>query len=180
MPGCVLRVGSKPVNVEALVKASGLQPVAIHRKGSPRVPGGTVLSPSSGFNVDVSRADTALEAQVRGAIAFLKRHATGLARLRRSTGFGGMVLDFGVSDRRTANYPWLSYRLPANLIETCGKAPDRHRAVDLSDERRTNRLKTPRPGAHPGERPLRRTIARHRVYGPRRSSGSTVPPLSVS
>jgi len=70
-----------------LVKASGLQPIIIHRKGHPRVPGATAFSPSSGFNVDVSRADGILEKQAGDAVRFLKRHASGLARLRRCKAF---------------------------------------------------------------------------------------------
>ena len=104
-----------------MVKASGLQSIVIHRKGHPRVPGGTALSPSSGFNVDVSGADGILERQARDAVSFLKRHAAGLARLRRCSAFGGMTLDFGVYDRATVDTPWPSYRLPAVLIELAGK-----------------------------------------------------------
>jgi hypothetical protein len=121
MPGCVLRVRSKTTRVEPLVKASGLQPIIIHRKGHPRVPGATALSPSSGFNVDVSRADGILEKQARDAVRFLKRHGSGLARLRRCKAFGGMVLDFAVYDRATVERPWPSYRLPATLIVLAGK-----------------------------------------------------------
>ena len=120
MPGCVLRVGSKTANVEALVKASGLQPIVIHRKGFPRVPGGTALSPTSSFNVDVC-GDGPIEQQASDAVAFLKHHARQLARLRRDRRFGGMELDFGLYDRRTAERPWPSYRLPASLIQLAGK-----------------------------------------------------------
>jgi hypothetical protein len=121
MPGCVLRIGSKRRDVEALVSASGLKPIVIHRKGFPRIPGGTALSPSSGFNVDVSRADGNVEKQFRDAIRFLKRHEPGLARLRRSKVCAGMTLDFGLYDRATVETPWPSYRLPATLIQIAGK-----------------------------------------------------------
>jgi hypothetical protein len=121
MPGCVLRVQSKTSNVEILVKASGLRPVVIHRKGHPRVPGATVLSARSGFNVDVSRADGVVEKQSRDAIRFLRRHAAGLGRLRRCQSFGAMSLDFGLYDRATELMPWPSYCLPAALIELAGK-----------------------------------------------------------
>jgi hypothetical protein len=67
-------------NVEVLVKASGLKPTVIHRKGQPRVPGGTRLSTKSGFNVDVSRANGTVEKQALDAIRFLKRHVAGLGR----------------------------------------------------------------------------------------------------
>jgi hypothetical protein len=119
MPGCVLRVRSK--TTRALVKVSGLQPIVIHRKGHPRVPGATALSPSSGFNVDVSRADGRLEKQAIDAARFLRRHMSGLARLRRCKAFGGMTLDFAVYDRATVDRRWPSYRLPATLIELAGK-----------------------------------------------------------
>src|SRR6266516_2619449 len=121
MPGCVLRIQSKTSKVEALVKASGLHPIVIHRKGYPRVPGSTNLSPRSGFNVDVSRADGSVQKQARDAIRFLKRHAAGLGRLRRCKAFGGMTLDFGLYDRATEDRPCHSYRLPVPLIELAGK-----------------------------------------------------------
>jgi hypothetical protein len=121
MPGCVLRVRSKTSKVEDLVQASGLTPIVIHRKGHPRVPGGTALSPSSGFNVDVSDADGVLEEQTRDAVRFLQSHARGLARLRRCKAFGGMTLDFGVYERSSSDRPWPSYRLPAPLVELAGK-----------------------------------------------------------
>lgn len=84
MPGCVLRVESRSPDVERLVKASGLQPIVIYRKGQPRVPG-SHLSRESGFNVDVSPANGGLDRQARDATRFLKRHEPGLRRLRRST-----------------------------------------------------------------------------------------------
>ena len=72
------------------------------------------------FNVDVRRVDGILEKQVQDAVRFLKRHGRGLARLRRSKAFGGMTLDFGVYDRKSADKPWPTYRLPAPLIELAG------------------------------------------------------------
>ena len=117
----VLRIRSKTARVGDLVKASGLHPIVIYKKGHPRVPGHTALSPSSGFNVDVSDADGVLEKQARDAVRFLKSHAMGLARLRRCKTFGGMTLDFGVYDRTTAERPWPTYRFPAPLIELAGK-----------------------------------------------------------
>jgi hypothetical protein len=104
-----------------LVKASGLRPIIIHRKGQPRVPGGTRLSPSSGFNVDVSRSDAGIERQARDAIRFLRRHHAGLRRLRRCKNFNGMTLDFGLYDRTTEQMPWPSYHVPATLVELAGK-----------------------------------------------------------
>jgi hypothetical protein len=121
MSGCVLRIQSKTRNVEVLVQAFGLEPIVIHRKGQPRVPGGTHLSTKSGFNVDVSKANGTIEKQALDAIRFLKRHVTGLGRLRRCRGFCGMTLDFGLYDRATENKPWPSYRIPAALIELAGK-----------------------------------------------------------
>jgi hypothetical protein len=121
MPGCVLRIQSKTRNVEVLVKASGLKPTIIHRKGQPRVPGGTRLSTESSFNVDVSRANGTIDKQALDAIRFLKRHTGRLGRLRRCKSFGGMTLDFGLWNRATEDRPWPSYRLPATLIELAGK-----------------------------------------------------------
>jgi hypothetical protein len=120
MPGCVLRVGSKTTDVELLIKASRLKPIALFRKGHPRVPGSTRLNRESGFNVDVSKAD-AFEKQAQDATRFLKRYAAGLTRLRSNKKSGGMTLDFGVYDRATKERPWASYRLPAALIELAGK-----------------------------------------------------------
>ena len=121
MPGCVLRVGSKSLRVERLVRASGLRPIAIHKKGRPRVPGGVTLCRASGFNVDVSVVDGDVKRQARDAIRFLTRHARGLARLRRCSHFDGMVLDFGLYYRATPDRPWPSYRLPAALVALAGK-----------------------------------------------------------
>jgi hypothetical protein len=108
--------------VEILVKASHLRPIVIHRKGYPRVPGGTQVSRGSGFNVDVSQADDGrIEKQARDAIRFLKRHAAGLKRLRRCKGFAGMTLDFGLYDRATEDRPWPTYHLPVALVELAGE-----------------------------------------------------------
>jgi len=120
MPGCVLRVGSKTIDVEPLIKALGLKPIASFRRGHPRVPGSTELNRRSGFNVDVSKAD-AIEEQAQDATQFLKRHTAGLTRLRRNKKSDGMTLDFGIYDRATKERPWPSYRLPAALIELAGK-----------------------------------------------------------
>lgn len=121
MPGCVLRVKSATTEVDVLVKASGLRPIVVHRKGERHVPGGTTQSRTSGFNVDVSEADDGIDRQARDATRFLKRHDAGLRRLRLCKAFDGMTLDFGLSDRSTKNRPWPSYRLPAALIERAGK-----------------------------------------------------------
>ena len=118
MPGCVLRVETK--DVDTAVSASGLRPIAVFRKGTPKAPGASTLATCSGFNVDVSRHED-LEQQVRGAVRFLKRHAAGLQRLQRSRGFRGMALDFGNWYRATAEAPWPSYRFPAALVELAGK-----------------------------------------------------------
>jgi hypothetical protein len=126
MPGCVLRVRSKTSKVEDLIQASGLTPIVIYRKGRPRLPGSTALSRFSGFNVDVSDAESVLEKQTQDAVRFLRSHARGLARLRRCKAFGGMTLDFGVYERSSSDRPWPSYRLPASLVELAGK-----HAVDL-------------------------------------------------
>ena len=116
-----MRVGSRSSKVEDLIEASGLEPTAIFRKGHPRVRGGTRLSRSSGFNVDVSTSDGVLEKQVRDAVRFLKRHAQGLSRLRRCRAFAGMTLDFGLYDKASRDRPWPSYRLPPDLVELAGK-----------------------------------------------------------
>jgi hypothetical protein len=108
-------------NVEGLVEASGLRPIAIRRKGEPRVAGASRLWRTSGFNVDVSSVDGAIEKQVRDAIRFLRGNSIGLRRLRRRKNFGGMVLDFGLYDAATEDRPWPSYRLPAILVELAGK-----------------------------------------------------------
>jgi len=122
MPGCVLRVQSKTLDVQILINASHLRPIAIHRKGHLRVPGSPYVSRASGFNVEVGRGnDGRVERQSRDAIRFLKRHAAGLRRLRRCQSFAGMTLDFGLYDRTTEERPWPSYRLPSALIELAGE-----------------------------------------------------------
>src|SRR5262249_17863476 len=119
--GCILRVGSRTARVEGLIKTSGLRPVAIFKKGHARVPGGSSVCRSSGFNVEVSRADGVIEKQVQDTIRFLKRHARGLTRLRRCRAFGGMTLDFGLYDRATADRPSPSYRLSRALVALAGR-----------------------------------------------------------
>src|SRR6266498_2885677 len=121
MPGCVLRVQSATTKVEPLVEASEFRPIVVYRKGQPRVTGGNTVNPSSGFNVDVSRSDGGIERQARDAVRFLKRHDSGLRRLRRCKAFKGMTLDFGLYDRATDERPWPSYRLPGVLIQLAGK-----------------------------------------------------------
>ena len=121
MPGCVLRVQSATTNVEALVKAVGLRPIIVHRKGEPRVPGARTMSHESGFNVEVSSSDRGLDEQAEDAIRFLRRHDAGLRRLRRCRAFQGMTLDFGLYDRTSRERPWPSYRLSSRLIALAGK-----------------------------------------------------------
>lgn len=118
MPGCILRVETK--DVDTAVSASGLRPIVVFRKGTPKAPGASALADCSGFNVEVSRKED-LEDQVRGAVRFLRRHAVGLQRLRRSRGFCGMALDFGNWYRSTAKAAWPSYHFPPTLVELAGK-----------------------------------------------------------
>jgi hypothetical protein len=121
MPGCVLRVESATTDVEPLVTASGLHPIVIHRRGQPKVSGARILSRTSGFNVEVSGSAGGIENQARDAVRFLKRHETGLQRLRHCRCFKAMTLDFGLYDRATAMRPWPSYRLPRSLIQLAAK-----------------------------------------------------------
>lgn len=120
MPGCVLRVGTRTSDVDRAVEASGLRPINVFRKGTPKVPGAGTLATVSGFNVDVSPNES-LERQVRGAIQFLRRHGPGLRRLRRLKHFGAMTLDFADRYRPTAATPFPTYRFPAALIDLAGK-----------------------------------------------------------
>ena len=121
MASCVLRVGSKTKNVVALVKTSGLKPIAVFQRGQPVVAGSMHLCKQSGFNVLVAKADATFEKQVQVATRFLKRHAAGLARLRRNKNFGGMMLDFGINVRASDERPAKYYRLSSALIESAGK-----------------------------------------------------------
>lgn len=121
MPGCVFRVTSKTPAVELLAKRGGFEPLVIYKKGTPRVPGGESLRRSSGFNVDVSAADSDLPRQARDAIRFLKRHGPDIARMRRSRNFGGLLLDFGLHYRSSRERPWPTYRLPSDLLELAAR-----------------------------------------------------------
>lgn len=120
VPGCVLRIRTKTWDVDMAVKASGLRPIVIFRKGTPKAPGATTRAKCSGFNVDVSRKED-LGRQVRDAVRFLRRHAAGLKRLRRSATFGGMALDFGDWYRATGAARWPSYHFPVTLVELAGR-----------------------------------------------------------
>jgi hypothetical protein len=92
----------------------------IYRKGQPKFASDEIGRRVSGFNVAVSRADGMLDKQARDAIRFLKRHATGLSRLRRHRHYGGMALDFGLYYSASEQTPWPSYRLSPRLIELAG------------------------------------------------------------
>ena len=120
MPGCVLRIKTKTLDVDTAVKASGLRPIVIFRKGTPKAPGAATLAKCSGFNVDVSRKED-LKQQVHDAVRFLRWHAAGLKRLRRSTTFGGMALDFADCYRATGAARWPSYHFPVTLVEVAGR-----------------------------------------------------------
>jgi hypothetical protein len=120
MPGCVLRVASKTVQVEDLVRASGLTPTAVHKKGHPKVPGSEMICRASGFNVTVSIAE-GIGPQARDAVQFLTHHVRRLGRLRRHAAFAGMTLDFGLYDRASRDRPWPPYRVPGDLVALAGK-----------------------------------------------------------
>jgi hypothetical protein len=122
MPGCVLRVVSSSTDIESLIKVSGLRPFLLYRKDEPRIPGGKQLNKSSGFNLDVSKADGfLLDSQVHDAIRFLKRHSAGLRRLVRHRTFEEMTIDFGLWSRSAEKQPAQFCRFPATLIELLGK-----------------------------------------------------------
>jgi hypothetical protein len=120
MPGCVLRVASKPSQVEELVRVFGLTATTVFKEGQPKAPGRTVLNQSSGFNVVVSIADD-IELQARDAVRFLTHHARGVGLLRRHAAFVGMSLDFGLYDRASRDVPWPSYHLPRDLVALAGQ-----------------------------------------------------------
>jgi hypothetical protein len=127
VPGCVLRVSTRTSDVERAVEASGLRPIVIFRKGTPKLPGVSTLASASGFNVDVSRHES-FARQVRDAIGFLRRYRSGLGRLRRLGHVDGMTLDFSARPSRST-VPWPSYRFPGALV---GLAAEQEIEIELS------------------------------------------------
>ena len=100
--GCVLRVAGGAFDVDAFLRDTAFEPVAVYRKGESR---GRLRSrgPSttSGCNVLVSEGDD-LAQQCQDAVAFLRVHGDALRRARRDTTIEFFVLDFSTSFRDVA------------------------------------------------------------------------------
>ena len=83
MPGCVLRVGTKTSDVDRAVDASGLRPLKVFRKGTPKFLGAPTLAKVSGFNVDVT-PNVSLEGEVRAALEMRIETARHYSAARRA------------------------------------------------------------------------------------------------
>src|SRR5262245_59372242 len=95
---CILRIGGDELDSEKLAAESGLAPYRIDRKGTPAAL--RRLHRTSAIHVDVSRADfSALDLQVRDAIAFLASHEAAILRTLAFPGVEDATLDFGVNFR---------------------------------------------------------------------------------
>ena len=122
MPGCILRIASRNRNLDDLIDARGVEPIAVFRKGQKPFPSSTRVHTRSGLNVVVSEArGAAIAKQDRDAVRFIERNSAGLKRLRRCRSFKGTELDFGFYDLTTTERIWPSYRLSHELIELAGK-----------------------------------------------------------
>ena len=121
---CVLRVTGKNFDVDLHLAQSRLAAYKVFRAGEPRFasqPDGN-RHELSGFTVDVSRHPPSdLPAQIRDAVAFLKDHEKGVARLRSAPGVDDMRLDFPVDLRidRSTVMAQFDY-FPPELVSVAG------------------------------------------------------------
>jgi hypothetical protein len=117
---CVLRAFGVEFDVDGFLRDSSLAPCAIHKRGTPRLPGR--VHKSSGINIVVSDASWSdLPSQIADAEQFLGKHSREVERLMRFRGVEGAVLDFPINlrigDRVAAQFD----RFPASLVRVAGR-----------------------------------------------------------
>ena len=118
---CVLRAAGISFAVDEFLAGSTLKPIAIFRRGEPRLPESHPEGPklsASGFHVVASEADFSnLQVQMADAIHFLEQNQAELTRLGAFPGVENLSLDFGIEERDVAAQ---SERFPPNLLRIVG------------------------------------------------------------
>jgi hypothetical protein len=118
---CVLRAKGVSFAVDEFLARSALKPIAIFRRGEPRLPKSQPEGPklnASGFHVVASEADFSnLQVQIADAIHFLEQNQGELTRLVAFPGVETLSLDFGIEERDVAAQ---SERFPPNLLRIVG------------------------------------------------------------
>ena len=116
---CVLRIGGKHLDPDALVRNLTVPVYRIDRKGEPRHPSSRGMFEASAVHLDVSDAAFAdLQAQVADAIAFLTANAGPLGAAIRFPGVDYATLDFAVELQDVAID---SKHLPPDLLRRAGE-----------------------------------------------------------
>ena len=118
MPSCMLRVSGSTAKVRKFLAASSIQPVRVCWKGEPSILKSRGPIETSGFNIELSRAE-GLSAQSTQAAKFIRKHKNDIL-LIKSLGFSSATIDFGLYDLATEDRPWPSYRLPTAIIQLAG------------------------------------------------------------
>jgi hypothetical protein len=115
MPSCVLRVSGSTAKVRKYLATSDVQPIRVFWKGDTGVLKSRGPITTSGFNVELSRAE-GIAAQAAQAVKFIRKHKDSLL-LIKDIGFSSASIDFGLYDLATEDRPWPSYRLPPSFVE---------------------------------------------------------------
>lgn len=116
---CVLRAKGVSFAVDEFLARSALKPIAIFRRGEPRLPKSQPEGPklnASGFHVVASEADFSnLQVQIADAIHFLEQNQGELTRLVAFPGVETLSLDFGIEERDVAAQSERSHRTSCAL-----------------------------------------------------------------
>ena len=116
---CVLRMGGKELDADALVEAVALPAYRVDRKGVLRPLRNRGVFDESTIHVDVSGADFAdLPTQIADAISFLRANADAVRTALRFPGVRHATLDFAVESRDVAID---SRYLPPDLLRCAGE-----------------------------------------------------------
>lgn len=115
---CVLRIGGRDVDADALLASVNLPAYRVDRKGEPRLLRNRGPFEESTIHVEVSGAAFAdLAAQVADAVGFLRENADAVRTAVRFPGVGHATLDFAVEAKDVAID---STYLPPDLLRLAG------------------------------------------------------------
>jgi hypothetical protein len=116
---CVLRIGGKELDADALVQAVQLPAYRVDRNGDPRRLRSRGAFEESMIHVDLSGADFAdLPKQIEEAISFLGQNAHAVRTAVRFPGVRHATLDFAVESKDVAIG---SKYLPPDLLRCAGE-----------------------------------------------------------